>query len=159
MANQPSIRDIILIFFRRKMLFVLVCLGGGAYLLLKEPQYLSTASLVLHFDHEVVANIDRVDPKQPLGPNERREILSSDADILKSTWVVDKVIDKVGLGNLYPHIAARTDYSDAKKFDLATRTFMEDFVVDVGLQSDVLNVSFFNANAVIARDTVKELLS
>ncbi len=163
MANQPSIRDIILIFLRRKMLFmlvfVLVCLGGGAYLLLAEPEFLSTASLVLHFDHEVVPNIDRVDPKQPLGPNERREILYSDADILHSTGVIHKVIDQVGIPRLYPHIAERTDYTDAKKLDLATRRFLNDLVVDVGVQSDVLNVNFFNPNAVVARDTVKELLS
>ena len=63
MGYQPSVRDVILAFFRRRTLFMLVCgavfLTGGAYLLLKQPLYQSTASLVLHFDTQAVPNIDR----------------------------------------------------------------------------------------------------
>ena len=63
MGYQPSVRDIILAFFRRRTLFMLVCgavfLAGGTYLLLKQPLYQSTASLVLHLDIQTVPNIDR----------------------------------------------------------------------------------------------------
>src|SRR5262249_2736138 len=97
MAYHPSVRDVILAFLRRKTLFMLVfcavCLAGGIYLLVKQPLYLSTASLVLHFDSQSVPNIDRtMNPTQPLGSNEHREILYSDADILRSTGVVHAVI-------------------------------------------------------------------
>src|SRR5690348_12431734 len=122
MAYQPSVRDIILAFFRRKFLFVLVfcavCLAGGGYLLLKQPSYLSTASLVLHFDSQAVPNIDRsMGAQQSLGQNERRAILYSDADILRSTGVVQLVIHSLGIQRLYPEIAAEEELSDARKLD------------------------------------------
>src|SRR5262245_11448091 len=101
MTYQPSIRDIILTFFRRGTLFMMVCgivfLAGGAYLLLKQPLYQSSASLVLHFDSKTIPNIDRtMDPTQPLGSNEHREILYSDAEILRSIGVVHGVIGNIG---------------------------------------------------------------
>ncbi len=163
MAYQPSLREIILAFFRRKTLFMLVfgvvCLGGGAYLLIKQPLYLSMASLVLHFDTQAVPNIDRtMNPTQPLGSNEHREILYSDADILRSTGVIHGVISTVGLDKLYPRIA-KSDLSDARKLDQATNSLLANLVIDVGLQSDVLNINYFNTNATVARDTVQALLN
>ena len=89
MIVQPSFRESILTFFRRKFTFLVVfgavCLAGAGYLLIKTPMYLSTAALVLRFDQQTVPDIDRTrTPSQPLGSNERREILYSDADILRS---------------------------------------------------------------------------
>jgi uncharacterized protein involved in exopolysaccharide biosynthesis len=163
MAYQPTVREIILAFFRRKSLFMLVfcfvCLGGGVYLLITRPAYLSSATLVLHFDKQSVPNIDRTMTQfQPLGSNEHREILYSDADILHSVDVVHGVIQALGLSRLYPDIA-QTDGSDEKRLDLATRTFLADLVIDVGLQSDVLNVNYLNHDPTVARDAVQELLN
>ncbi len=163
MGYQPSVRDIILAFFRRKTLFMLVCgavfMAGGAYLLLKQPLYQSTASLVLHFDTQAVPNIDRtMNPTQPLGSNEHREILYSDSEIMRSTGVIHGVITAVGLARLYPKIAA-SQASDARKLDLATESLLANLVVDVGLQSDVLNINYFNPDPTVARDTVQGLLN
>ena len=142
---------------------MLVCgavfLAGGAYLLLKQPLYQSTASLVLHFDTQAVPNIDRtMNPTQPLGSNEHREILYSDSEIMRSTGVIHGVIAAVGLARLYPQIAAG-QASDARKLDLATDTLLANLVVDVGLQSDVLNINYFNPDPTVARDTVQTLLN
>jgi uncharacterized protein involved in exopolysaccharide biosynthesis len=163
MAYQPSVREIIQAFFRRKALFMLVCgvvfLVGGAYLLLKQPLYQSSASMVLHFDTKTVPNIDRtMDPTQPLGSNEHREILYSDAEIMKSIGVLHSVIGTIGLERLYPKIAT-SDLSDARKLDQATDTLLSNLVVDVGLQSDVLNINYLNPDPIVARDTVQSLLS
>src|SRR5690349_24929349 len=119
MGYQPSVREIILMFFRRKTLFMLacgtVCLAGGAYLLIKQPLYLSSASLVLHFDSQTVPNIDRTSsPTQLQGSNEHREILYSDADILRSPDLGRKVVDAIGLETMYPTIAS-TKVDDGKK--------------------------------------------
>lgn len=163
MAYQPSVREVILTFLRRKTLFMLVfgtvCLAGGVYLLVKQPLYKSGSTLVLHFDSQSVPNIDRtMNPTQPLGSNEHREILYSDAEILRSTGVIHGVIGAVGMDKLYPDIASG-QLSDAKKLDLATDSLLANLVVDVGLQSDVLNINFFNPNATVARDTVQMLLN
>ncbi len=163
MAYQPSVREVILAFLRRKGLFMLVfgavCLAGGVYLLVKRPLYLSEASLVLHFDSQSVPNIDRtMNPTQPLGSNEHREILYSDADILRSIGVIHEVIATVGLDKLYPSIATGK-LSDARKLDLATDSLLSNLVIDVGLQSDVLNISYLNTEPTVARDTVQTLVS
>jgi uncharacterized protein involved in exopolysaccharide biosynthesis len=163
MVYQPSLRDTLKTFLRRKTLFMVVCgavcLAGGAYLLLKQPLYLSAASLVLHFDSQTVPDIDRsTTPSQLQGSNEHREILYSDADILHSPELIRHVIDKIGLARLYPDIAA-SPRSDARRQDLAVQAFMSDLVVEVGLQSDVLNLSFLNPSPTLARDAMQELLN
>jgi uncharacterized protein involved in exopolysaccharide biosynthesis len=162
MVYQPSFRETILAFFRRKMVFVMtsggVCLAGGLYLLLTQPLYQSGASLVLHFDTQSVPNIDRsLTETQMQGSNEHREILYSDADILRSPDLVRNVIDKIGLSKLYPNVAAGPG-SDANKLDGATQAFLADLVVDVGLQSDVLNLGFLHPNPTHARDAVQDLI-
>ena len=93
--------------------FGTVCLVGGVYLLLKQPLYQSGASLVLHFESQTVPNIDRTmtPPSQQQGSNEHREILYSDADILRSPDLTRGVIGTIGLARLYPQIAAMP-YSD-----------------------------------------------
>jgi uncharacterized protein involved in exopolysaccharide biosynthesis len=160
--HGPSFRDITRMFLRRKGLFMLVCsivfLCGGLYLLLARPLYLSSASMVLHFDSHVVPDIDRSRiPSQMSGSNEHREVLYSDADILRSPDLVREVIDKLGLSRLFPEIAAESG-SDARKLDAAVKAFSNNLVVDVGLQSDVLNLSFLHPDATIARDTLQTLV-
>jgi uncharacterized protein involved in exopolysaccharide biosynthesis len=163
MVYQPSLRDNILVFLRRKTLFMLVCgvvcLAGGAYLLLKQPLYLSSASLVLHFDSQTVPDIDRtMIPSQLQGTNEHREILYSDADILHSPELIRNVIQTIGLAKLYPDIASGPQ-PEARKMDLAVQAFTSNLVVDVGLQSDVLNLSYLHPSATLARDAVQQLLN
>ena len=162
MFYQPSFRDSISAFLRRKGLFMLAfgiaCLAGGTYLLVKQPLYLSSASLVLHFDSQAVPDIDRtMKPTQLQGSNEHREILYSDADILHSSGIIRSVIGKMGPARLYPAIA-KGPGDAAHKLDLAEQAFAANLVIDVGLQSDVLNVSFLNPDPNVAHDTVQTLL-
>jgi uncharacterized protein involved in exopolysaccharide biosynthesis len=162
MFYQPSLRDSISAFLRRKGLFMLAfgvaCLAGGTYLLVKQPLYLSGASLVLHFDSQAVPDIDRtMKPTQLQGSNEHREILYSDADILHSSGIIRDVVGKMGLARLYPTIASGPGDA-AHKLDLAEQAFAANLVIDVGLQSDVLNVSFLNPDPNVAHDAVQTLL-
>jgi uncharacterized protein involved in exopolysaccharide biosynthesis len=163
MIVEPSFRETILTFFRRKFTFLLVfgavCLAGAGYLLITTPMYLSSAGLVLRFDQQTVPDIDRTrTPSQPLGSNERREILYSDADILHSPDLARDTIASVGLVHIYPRIAA-DGHGVPRQMDEAMKAFAADLVVDVGLQSDVINLSFLNPNPEIAHDTVQNLLN
>ncbi len=162
MIVQPSFRQTVLTFFRRKFTFLLVflavCSAGAAYLLVATPKYISNASLILRFDQHNVPNIDRTrQPTQQLGSNERREILHSDSDILRSPDLARHAINEVGLARVYPKIAA-DGHGKAKQMDEALKAFSSDLVIDVGLQSDVINLSFLNPDAAVARDTVQALL-
>jgi uncharacterized protein involved in exopolysaccharide biosynthesis len=162
--HQPSLRSTIQAFFRRKGLFSLmfgaVCMAGGGYLLLKQPQYLSSAMLVLHFDSQAVPDIDRTmtPTDQQQGTNEHREILYSDADILRNPDLIRDVVNTVGLARLYPRIAAQ-DHVDTRKMTDAVQAFTSNLVVEVGLQSDVLTVNFLNPDPHVAHDAVQDLLN
>ena len=164
MDHQPSLRSTIQAFFRRKGLcsltFGAVCMAGGGYLLLKQPQYLSSAMLVLHFDSQAVPDIDRTmtPTDQQQGTNEHREILYSDADILRNPDLIRDVVNTVGLARLYPRIAAQ-DHVDTRKMTDAVQAFTSNLVVEVGLQSDVLTVNFLNPDPHVAHDAVQDLLN
>ena len=162
MIVQPDLRGTTVAFLRRKVLFALavtvVCAAGGAYLLMARPIYESGASLVVHFDTQSMPNIDRAtNPTMPLGSNERREIIYSDADILRSRDVIRDAIKALGVDRVYPEIAEQS-LSNERKLDDATTRFGTDLVVDVGLQSDVINVAYLNPDPVVARDAVRQLL-
>jgi uncharacterized protein involved in exopolysaccharide biosynthesis len=162
MIMQPDLRGTALAFLRRKALFLLVasvvCAAGGLYLLLKQPLYMSGASLVVRFDSQSVPNIDHnTTTTLPLGSNERREVIYSDADILRSRDVIRAAITAIGLAKVYPDIAAKR--LDAEhQLDDAVERFTANLVIDVGLQSDVISVSYFNSDPVVARDAVHQLL-
>lgn len=163
MVYQRSFREILHVFLRRKTLFAVVFgavgLAGGAYLLFKQPLYMANASLVLHFGNQTVPDIDRSQkPTQLEGSNEHREILYSDAAILNSPDVIHQVIGKVGLATLFPKIAAGSETA-ARKDDLAIRAFESNLTVDVGMQSDVINVSYLNPSAVVVHNAVVQLLN
>jgi uncharacterized protein involved in exopolysaccharide biosynthesis len=160
--TQPSLRDTIQTFFRRKFTFLLIfggaCLVGATYLFISTPLYTSGASLVVRFDQHTVPDIDRSrESGQPLGSNERREIIYSDADILRSPDLLHRAMNEVGLARMYPKIAA-DGHDQARQDEDALKAFNSDLVVDVGLQSDVLNLTLLNPDPVVARDAVKSLL-
>jgi succinoglycan biosynthesis transport protein ExoP len=162
MIVQPDLRGTVVAFLRRKVLFVLivgiVCAAGGAYLLLARPAYQSSASLVVRFENQSVPDIDRTrNPTLPLGSNERREIIYSDADILRSRDLIRNTINALGLARIDPSIAA-AEPDAARRLDDAERNFAANLVVDVSLQSDVINVSYLNPDPVVARDAVRKLL-
>jgi polysaccharide biosynthesis transport protein len=163
MVYQRSFREILHVFLRRKMLFAVVFgvvgLAGGAYLQFKQPLYMANAALVLHFGGQAVPDIDRsMGPTQLEGSSDHREILYSDAAILTSPELLRSVVDNIGLGNLYPQIAS-ADGTDAAKQSLAVKSFASNLTVDVGTQSDVININFLHPSPILARDSVRELLS
>jgi uncharacterized protein involved in exopolysaccharide biosynthesis len=160
--TQPSLRDTIQTFFRRKFTFLLIfggaCFVGAAYLFFTTPLYESGASLVVRFDQHTVPDIDRShESVQPLGSNERREIIYSDADILRSPDLLRRAIAEIGLARLYPKIAS-DGHDQPRQDEEALKAFNSDLVVDVGLQSDVINLTLLNPEPVVARDAVKSLI-
>lgn len=165
MVVQPSFRDTIVIFLRRKitflLIFLLVCAMGAAYLVTATPMYTSGASLVLRFDQRTVPNIDRnLDNTQSLmqGVNEHQEILHSDAEILRSPDISRDIIKTVGLEELYPKIAV-SKFSDARKQDLALQSFQSDLIVNTGVESAVISVMFYARTPQLAQTVVQKLLS
>ncbi len=162
MIAQPDLRAMVVAFLRRKLLFAfvlfLVCGAGAIYLMMAQQLWQSTASLVVRFDTQTVPDIDRNrNPTQPPGSNERREIIYSDADMLNARDVLAQVIKAVGLARLYPKIAAMA-VPESRKLDEAEQQFSSNLVIEVGLQSDVITVTYLNTDPQVAHDAVQLLL-
>ena len=68
-----------------------------------------------------------------------------------------RTIAEVGLSRLYPTIAS-SGHSESRQQEDALKAFNSDLLVDVGLQSDVINISFLNRDAKVAHGTVQALL-
>jgi uncharacterized protein involved in exopolysaccharide biosynthesis len=95
---------------------------------------------------------------QPPGSNERREIIYSDADMLHARDVLVGAIEAVGLARLYPAIAASA-LPETRKMDEAEQQFASNLVIDVGLQSDVITITYLNTDPQVAHDAVQQLLN
>src|SRR6202012_2912961 len=87
-----------------------------------------------------------------------REILYSDADILRSPDLALHAITAVGLARIYPHIAA-DGHDEQRQMDEAVKAFSNDMLIDVGMQSDVINLPFMNTDPQVAHDVVQSVLN
>ena len=162
MVLEPSWRDIAGVFFRRKLTVIvtfLVVLGAGVgYVLYATPLYRSDATLLVRFGADLVPAIgSRERPTQQLASNERREMLNSDGELLKSADLIRGIIGKLGLAALYPKIAATTD-SDRLKLASAQQAFASDLVVDVSGTSDAINLSYLNHDPALAHRAMQLLV-
>ncbi len=162
MVLEPTWRDIAGVFFRRKLVvattFLIVVGSAVAYILYATPLYRSDATLLVRFGASLVPSIgSRESAPQQLASNERREILNSDGELLKSTDLIRSVIDKIGLAALYPKIAATPD-SDQLKLGSAQQSFTGDLVVDVSATSDAINLSYLNHDPKLARQATQMLI-
>lgn len=162
MVSRWSLREFVHILLRRKTVFAvmfgIVGMTGGAYLLFKQPLYMSSATLILHFDAQTVPDVGHaLAPVQVQGANEHREILNSDAAILRSPDLLASVVGDIGLANLYPRIAAGSG-TDAARLSRAVNAFASNLTVNVGDESDVITISFLHPSPVLARDALDALL-
>ena len=113
----------------------------------------------MHFDSQSVPNIDKtMNPTMPLGSNERREIIYSDADILRSRDVIRDAIKTLGVARRLPRRSPRSRSVKTANSTMRTTQFSSNLVVDVGLQSDVINIAYLNPDPTVARDAVQQLL-
>jgi uncharacterized protein involved in exopolysaccharide biosynthesis len=67
-------------------------------------------------------------------------------------------IKDVGLVRLYPKIAA-SSVPDTRKLEEAEQQFSSNLVIEVGLQSDVISITYLNPDPVVAHDAVQQLLN
>jgi uncharacterized protein involved in exopolysaccharide biosynthesis len=78
--------------------------------------------------------------------------------MLHARDVVMGAIKDVGLVRLYPKIAA-SSVPDTRKLEEAEQQFSSNLVIEVGLQSDVISITYLNPDPVVAHDAVQQLLN
>lgn len=138
------------------LVFLAVFLAGLGYVLLKTPEYRSTAQLVVRFGDRSVPDVDRSQATE-MTPADRREIVLAHAAMLASPDLAQATIKKIGLARLYPDIAAHPP-SAWSAMDEATRVFSRKMSVDVGSQDNIITISFLSPDRKLAAEVVEKLI-
>jgi uncharacterized protein involved in exopolysaccharide biosynthesis len=148
------------------MLFVVMalCLGSFAVVVLpQKPQYESTSSIVVKLVDQDNAMDDRIAKEQGAlaGSNSMlaTEIINSVQVIITSPDVLEATVNTVGIDTIYPSLRAQLAKSHgAPIVRIAAEKLMSDVTVKVNNATNVLTLSVFNINPVVARATLKALV-
>jgi succinoglycan biosynthesis transport protein ExoP len=136
--------------------FLVVVLGGIAYLLVAVPKYESVAQLIVRFGDRSIPDVART-PTTELTPADRREIVLAHAAILSSHDLAREAIDSIGLNTIYPDIVADPP-TRWTPMDEAVNNFLTNLSVSVGAQDNVISVGFFHPDKALAQQVVHKLI-
>lgn len=136
--------------------FVAVVLAGATYLLLATPKYESVAELIVRFGDRSIPDVNRK-PVSEMTPSDRREIVLSNAEILKSHDLEQATIEAIGLATIYPDIVEDPP-TRWTPMDEAIRVFDKNVSADVGSQNNVITVSFLHPDKELAPKVLHTLI-
>jgi uncharacterized protein involved in exopolysaccharide biosynthesis len=131
-------------------------LAGAGYVLLKTPEYESVAKLVVRFGDRSIPDVDRSQVTE-LTQDDRREIVLAHATMLTSHDLAERTVKSFGIATLYPDIAENPS-SGGTPADEAVKQFSDHLAVDVGMQDNVITVSFMHPDKMLAARVVKKLI-
>jgi uncharacterized protein involved in exopolysaccharide biosynthesis len=156
MAANPydlSSRELLSILFKekRKLIGVFAVLSALAigYSFTLAPYYEATTRLLVKSGREFQTRSDPSQPVVAVPSSTKQEIVNSEIQILTSRDLVEAVINKIGLGRLYPN---------AGSVDAAIRSFGADFKASPVEQADVIAASYRNPNHDVAVEALNMLV-
>ena len=161
MVIEPTAQDLLAVFFRRKRAFfltyLLVIAAGIAYLALSNIEYRSDAQVVVRFGDNVVPDLSRNTPPVQIVPEERRNIVMANVEILRSPELMRRAIENFGIENVYPAIAAKTQNPE-QAMELAVRQMQQDLLIDPGEKGDVISISLMSHDRHLSQQLVQFLI-
>jgi uncharacterized protein involved in exopolysaccharide biosynthesis len=159
--TQQSPYGLITVLFKHRKLvqriFLAVLFCGLVYLVFAQRKYESVAELVVRFNNQSVAEVDRGAVTQ-LTPSDRREIVLSHSQILNSPDLAQATIKAVGLKDLYPDLYDDDEPESASAMYEATQRFINNLYVNVGTQDNVITISFMHPKKDMAQKTLQTLI-
>ncbi|ADJ29590.1 GumC family protein [Nitrosococcus watsonii] len=166
-ASNISLRDFIQVVFKRKfqiLISFIASVGLGILLsIIAKPQYEAEAKLLVNIGRE-----NFYTPAVPINeqrstvfvPN-REEQINSEIEILKSQYLIEKVVDALGPAQIYPELKKTENahgQEEAIAREVVKRVKNKDLKVEKVPQSNVINVSFRNENPILAAKLVNTLV-
>lgn len=131
--------------------------AGLGYVLIKTPEYESTAQLVVRFGDRSIPDISRSQATE-LTPADRREIVLTHAAMLQSPDLAGATVKSIGLARLYPDIAENPPRRWTA-MDEAEKQFGQHLSVDVGTQDNIITLSFRHPNKALAQQVLNRLIA
>ena len=162
MNIDPSARGILTAFFRQRpkiiTVFSLIVIAGLGYVNVAHPIYESTGSLLVKFGHEAVPDVNNADKKgDELAPDDRREIIQSNIDILKSHDLLQAVVTEITPDAMYKDITAKV--AGVNSPVEAVLDFLDkDLLIKAGQESNVIEIKMDSRDAVIAAKFIHRLM-
>ncbi len=168
MLRTLSLRNVAHLIFKRRRTFVYTAivppLLAAAVLLPRKSQYESAASLMVKIiDQDMVAP-DALAQQQSQSAasnsNLAKQIVSSEILIITSGGVLKTALNHVGVDRVYPDIRRAAKRARVPLLDLAAERFAkDDLTVRASGESNVLELSVYNADATIARNLLEALIT
>jgi uncharacterized protein involved in exopolysaccharide biosynthesis len=166
MEHEPQIsglREFLTILFKHKNKILIVFLSTfitvTAATLLQPPVYEAKSSVLVKFGREHIYQPEVGDTKQTISYQSfnQEEAISSEIQILTSKDLIEKVINTVGVENLYPRIV-KNPPGKMKPLEAAMLRFEKKLSVQVIKKSNVIEISFQHKDPEIAARAVNQLV-
>jgi uncharacterized protein involved in exopolysaccharide biosynthesis len=167
MMTNLSRRYLSYLLFKRRKVFggaIVVSLSLYALLVLTKPsQYESTASIVVKVVDQDVAMPDAISQQQGVTASSfsslAKEVINSVQVIITSPDVLASTLRSVGVERAYPTITAKAAKANLLAINLAVESLLTDLSVKVNNDTNVLTLSLFNTNPVVARSALQSLVA
>ena len=173
--NKTSLRDFLHIVFKRKLqillfFFATVCTVAIGTVLIK-PTYEATSQILIKVGREniFVPTVPTSGNINPVFSFNREEQINSEIEILKSQFLVEKVIHSLGPATIYKDLENpkegilsrffKTHDADQSPVEKAVLKFQKAFKVEGVKKSDVIDVSFKHEDPHMAASVVNNLVN
>ena len=158
--QKISLRDLLTVFFKHRAkiltIFSIVVAMVTITTFIAPPVYEAKSTLLVKYGREYM-NQSEVGASQPMMSLDRKEIINSEIQILKSPDLAQKVIESIKLSQIYPDLA-KAETQDKRYKDAAIARFEKNLNVKDVTKSSVIQVSFEHKNPQIASKAVNLLV-
>lgn len=156
-SNKP--RDILLVLFRQKwritVIFIAVNAIAIAYLCTAQPLYEAKAELLIRFGDEAPAQLTQNVQQTQLVPDERREILLTNIEIIQSQELLKQILTEFTIAKVYPKMHPPLT---GTLMDKALKQLSTDLTVKAGQEDNAIQLSLLNASPELATAMEKRLI-
>ena len=144
-------RDVLLVLFRQKRR---ICISFAAvnaiaigYLAIAQPLYEAKADLLIRFGDEAPAQLTQNNQQSQLVPDERREILLTNIEIIKSQELLKQILTEFDIAKVYPTMHPPMTVT---LMDKALKQLSEDLTVKAWQEDNAIQISLLNASPELA---------
>lgn len=160
--GENSLHDLITVFWKHKsrmaLIFSVIVVAVTIITILQTPVYKIVSSVMIKYGREYIYHpVGKVD-KEAVRPSlafNSEEIINTEIEIFRSSELIEKVINELGLKNLYPGLVS--DDKKENKIRKAIDRFRKDLSVEHIKGSNVIAVSFEHKDPAAAVEAVKLL--
>ncbi len=161
MPPTITVPEILAIAFRQRFKIMLAFLVpvalAVAALFVLAPVYRAGTSLIVKTGREYMAGIQG-ESSTSAPTSTKQEEVNSEMAIMGNRAVIEEVINKIGLKNLYPSLVENPPWSGTA-MDAAVVKFGKDLNVDAVKLSNVIDVSFDHTNPELATRVLNTLIA